>query len=572
MISQGDGQRSGGGGPGVRRRPPTVGSPFAPASSYGTNEEDSPLLSQHDVDGYPVLQSYAARRRYGNGSVWYRHPQKLILAATFAWVGGVLYLASLAHAVLRTHREASRPMGSSLVDSDEDFKEWLQSSYGASASDEDVAKWIELRKKNGNKYGATAASDEDYQQWLEQQANKRGWHNQWQENQANKYGASDETNEDFKQWLESQNKYGASNGGSVGGDAWEDFVTNQQSGTSRVVQNNEGYGNGKEKVESGDKKESHARLGNSDASEGYRADSGNSKSKSAKKTESNTRLGNSDAWQDYVTNQQSGTSRVVQNNQGYGASGENKANKLTLPWIAKAAVSSDLSTLSTIDWPLKDLPPVPCSGCTPSSNVTVLVVYGPEDHPHISEMAWNVASGVHSAFETHIQHHPGSPLHGHIVLGHTSNVTFSDVMDADAVIIGSPVHNANVHPDVQNWINYWNVDEDLSKKFGGAFATAGGMHAGADGTTMSILRSMMIFRMMAVGGDDWTSPFGAVATVYEDPFGDASRSDYFDESCYLSNDRKGDVCKPQIVYLDGEFFRKKSSCRFLFLDDCKNSN
>ena len=32
------------------------------------------------------------------------------------------------------------------------------------------------------------------------------------------------------------------------------------------------------------------------------------------------------------------------------------------------------------------------------------------------------------------------------------------------------------------------------------------------------------------------------------------------------------VCKPQIVYLDGEFFRKKSSCRFLFLDDCKNSN
>ena len=77
------------------------------------------------------------------------------------------------------------------------------------------------------------------------------------------------------------------------------------------------------------------------------------------------------------------------------------------------------------------------------------------------------------------------------------------------------------------------------------------MHAGADGAVVSILRSMMIFRMMAVGGDDWTSPFGAVATVYEDPFGDASRSDYFDESCYLSNDRKGD----QLVH---PYFLKKA--------------
>lgn len=65
------------------------------------------------------------------------------------------------------------------------------------------------------------------------------------------------------------------------------------------------------------------------------------------------------------------------------------------------------------------------------------------------------------------------------------------------------------------WINYWHIDADLSNKFGGAFATAGGIHAGADGTIMSILRSMMVFQMMAVGGDSWTSPFGAVATMYE---------------------------------------------------------
>lgn len=45
--------------------------------------------------------------------------------------------------------------------------------------------------------------------------------------------------------------------------------------------------------------------------------------------------------------------------------------------------------------------------------------------------------------------------------------------------------------------------------------TAGGINAGADGSIMSILRSMMVFQMMIVGGDSWTSPFGAAATMYE---------------------------------------------------------
>jgi flavorubredoxin len=65
-------------------------------------------------------------------------------------------------------------------------------------------------------------------------------------------------------------------------------------------------------------------------------------------------------------------------------------------------------------------------------------------------MAWSVAVGVHAAFQSHIRHHPNSPTHGHIVYGHTSNITFLDVIDADAIIIGSPVYNGNVHPDVQN--------------------------------------------------------------------------------------------------------------------------
>lgn len=56
------------------------------------------------------------------------------------------------------------------------------------------------------------------------------------------------------------------------------------------------------------------------------------------------------------------------------------------------------------------------------------------------------------------------------------------------------------------WLNHWHVDANLRNKFGGAFAIAGGIHAGADGAIMSILRSMMVFQMIAVGGDSWTSP------------------------------------------------------------------
>src|SRR5210317_461310 len=101
---------------GVRRRPPTA-TPYTSSShTYGTSEEDallhdynnnnnSSFSSIHsEEEGYPVLQSYM-QRRHRYAQPWYKQPQKLILAATLAWVGSVMYLASLAHAILRTHKQ-----------------------------------------------------------------------------------------------------------------------------------------------------------------------------------------------------------------------------------------------------------------------------------------------------------------------------------------------------------------------------------------------------------------------------------------------------------------------------------
>lgn len=481
-------------GGGVRRRPPTAPyttAAYAASHSYGTNEEDS-LLSSHNEEGH----LYAERRRppgvYYNYP-WYRQPQKLILIGGLAWVGSVMYLASLAHSILHAHKETAHVMGSSMADNYDNYKQWLQSrgesnTYGDSASDEHVISWLESR---GN----------------------------------NKYGASGETNGDFQQWKNSQSnkaKYGATNSNAGNGNAYEDWLEYLD------TQNSNTYGASKVKSDKTKTKDANVRFGSSDA--------------------------NYQEWLEY----QNKNYEVKYNANGMHDKSHNSVNNLAAsrsmaqsqsltseqhqPGVRATADSS----ISTIDWPLQGLTPhtscTTINGCNPSSNVTVLIVYGPEYHTHISEMAWNVATGVHNAFQSHIKHHPSSPLHGHIVYGHTSNVTFLDVMDADAIIIGSPVYNGNVHPDIQNWINYWHIDADLSNKFGGAFATAGGIHAGADGTIMSILRSMMVFQMMAVGGDSWTSPFGAVATMYEDPFGDTQRTSYFDSNCYYTEEggRSGD--------------------------------
>ena len=440
-----------------------------------------------------------------------------------------MYLANLAHAILRSRSANQAPVmgstGSSFssggskvnvrfgsgnyAENDADYKAWLENKnmYGSSnyENDSDYKAWLE----NKNKYGMEnyAENDADYKAWLE---NK------------NMYGSSNYENDvDYKAWLENKNKYGSSN---YENDAdYKAWLENKNKyGMKNYAENDADYKNWLD-------------------SKGYQS------SRKVKDVDVNVRRGNkrgidSDASYDEWLQYQKYNNIKYSANGKYGKS-QSTPEMLQSDGASSAEVVSSSEGLldpsvSTIDWPMKmGLSSPSCTtrnGCSSSNNVTVLVVYGPAYHTHISEMAWNVATGVHTAFQSHIRHHPNSPLHGHIIYGHTSNITFLDVMDADAIIMGSPVYNGNIHPDVQNWINYWHIDADLRNKFGGAFVTAGGMHAGADGTIMSILRSMMVFQMMIVGGDTWTSPFGAVATMYEDPFGDVQRTDLFSDSCYFT--------------------------------------
>ncbi|KAK1934092.1 hypothetical protein P3T76_011295 [Phytophthora citrophthora] len=105
------------------------------------------------------------------------------------------------------------------------------------------------------------------------------------------------------------------------------------------------------------------------------------------------------------------------------------------------------------------------------------------------------------------------------------NASFADdVMWADAVILGTHVVNANVEPKISKFLSGWSFTEDLSQKVGAVFVTSGGISAGEELTMVNLLHSLMIFRMIIVGGERWTSAFGASAIVGEGPFEPAERT------------------------------------------------
>ncbi len=94
-----------------------------------------------------------------------------------------------------------------------------------------------------------------------------------------------------------------------------------------------------------------------------------------------------------------------------------------------------------------------------------------------------------------------------------------DVLTADAIIVGSPVYNANIAPEVSSFLIRWPFQgAPLRDKIGAAFVTGGGISAGEELAQLSILHSMLIFGMIIVGGPEWTSAFGASAITAEPPF------------------------------------------------------
>ena len=98
-------------------------------------------------------------------------------------------------------------------------------------------------------------------------------------------------------------------------------------------------------------------------------------------------------------------------------------------------------------------------------------------------------------------------------------VATQDLIEASAIILGSPVYNSNPAPQVLEFINSWPFENrPLKDKIGAAFATGGGISIGEEGVMIDILRAMLIHGMIVMGGEEVEAAFGASAITGEGPF------------------------------------------------------
>lgn len=148
------------------------------------------------------------------------------------------------------------------------------------------------------------------------------------------------------------------------------------------------------------------------------------------------------------------------------------------------------------------------SGATEAdkSNINILVVFH-SPGGHTRDLAEAIAAGAR--FNPAVQ----------VELRSVEKAKIADVIRADAIILGCPVYNANVTPELQSFINSWPFESGVMRdKIGAAFTTGGGISAGQETVQLTILREMLIFGMVVVGGADWKAAFGASGVTEEGPF------------------------------------------------------
>ena len=131
-----------------------------------------------------------------------------------------------------------------------------------------------------------------------------------------------------------------------------------------------------------------------------------------------------------------------------------------------------------------------------------------------------------------------------VVLKKIDQTTTKDLLNADAIIVGSPVYNANIAPDVVQFMSTWPFEGNpLKDKIGAAFVTAGGISAGEELAQVNILQSMLVFGMIVVGGNDWTSAFGASAITNEGVFKTAQLDKIFLQKGFSLGKRVATIAK-----------------------------
>ena len=140
-------------------------------------------------------------------------------------------------------------------------------------------------------------------------------------------------------------------------------------------------------------------------------------------------------------------------------------------------------------------------------SVTVLVVYHSVSS-NTEKMAQGVAEGAKAVSGTIV------------VVKRVGEVTGSDLLSSDALVVGSPVYFGNMSGEIKTFFDSWATkfgfqfrDRKMRNKVGAAFATGASISNGKEITMLTILSAMLINQMIVVSGG---GGFGASATTGPD--------------------------------------------------------
>lgn len=86
------------------------------------------------------------------------------------------------------------------------------------------------------------------------------------------------------------------------------------------------------------------------------------------------------------------------------------------------------------------------------------------------------------------------------ILRKVDQTTLNDLLDADAIIVGSPTYYGQMSGKLKSFIDTsTSIHGRLAGKVGGAFTSSGGTACGAETTLLSILNSMLVHGMIVQG-------------------------------------------------------------------------
>ena len=131
-----------------------------------------------------------------------------------------------------------------------------------------------------------------------------------------------------------------------------------------------------------------------------------------------------------------------------------------------------------------------------------------------------------------------------VIMKPANEVSTQELLDASAIIIGSPVYNANPSPEILSFIKSWPFEgQPLKNKLGAVFVTAGGLSSGEELVQSSLLHAMMVYGMIVIGGDDWKSSFGASGIHQEGKYNSKELDPYFLDKGHQLGKRLMEVLK-----------------------------